>query len=226
MINHYITLIKDLACAVLFFAWVYFITIVLSKKLFILLKKNRSEHSSAYLIRKFIHIFAGGIFFLFPFVFEEIIIPSLFCISLGFFFYWRHLKENRYSWFQEEEKKSEVIFCFSSGIIIFLAWQITNSMWFGIIPVLFMALGDGVTGIVRGLRYGKQKKYWEGSVAMFIVSALIGGMQFGIGGVVAAFAATIVEKSNLIDDNITIPFISFIILLVFWLYFPFLIKPF
>ena len=222
----YPIILKDFLFAVLFFGWVCFVVIFLSKKFYIWLKKRgRDDQSSIYLSRKFIHILGGGVFLFFPFIFKEIIFLLSFCIILAFILYHPHLIKKRYFWFQMKEKKSEVIFCLSGGLVILSGWWITGSMWFGIIPILFMALGDGITGIVRGLKYGRQEKYWEGSIAMFIVSAIIGAIKFGTGGIIAAVAATLVEKSNLIDDNISIPFVSLIILLLFWLYLPHWISP-
>jgi len=217
----YPMILRDLFFAGLCLSWVYFVAVCVARNFYIWLKKRgRDSQSSSYLVRKFIHIVGGGIFLFFPFIFKEVILPFLFCIILAFIFYYRHLKKQRFFWFQIEEKKSEVIFCLSAGFTILLGWWITKSMWFGIVPVLFMALGDGVTGIVRGLKYGKQKKYWEGSAAMLAVSVIIGLIKFGIGGIFAALGATLVERLELIDDNISIPFVSLIILIFFWLYFP------
>lgn len=218
MIN-YSDLIYDLIVAAIFFLWIFFVLIFVSKKLyFSILKTGRSKESSSYFSRKIIHILAGGVFLAFPFVFREIIVPISFSFFVGILLYLKHLKENRYFWFQEKYRKSEVIFCFSAGITIAVGWITTKSMWIGIIPVLFMALGDGVTGIVRNLKYGKQKKYWEGSIAMFIISAIIGGIKFGPVGIIAALGATLVERLNLIDDNISIPFVSLGILLFFYFF--------
>ncbi|MCD6550509.1 dolichol kinase [bacterium] len=220
MISYYLIL-SDFLIGAIFFLWILFVIGFLSKEIYKLVReRGRSNESSSYLARKIIHIFGGGIFIVFPIVFQEIIIPVLFSFAVGILLYLKHLRKERFFWFQEKERKSEIIFCFSAGITIAIGWLISRSMWLGIIPVLFMAIGDGVTGIVRNLKYGKQEKYWEGSVAMFIVSAIIGGAKFGVAGIVAALAATLAEKSNLIDDNISIPFISLGILSFFYLFFP------
>jgi dolichol kinase len=76
-----------------------------------------------------------------------------------------------------------------------------------------MAWGDGITGIVRNLRYGRRVKGWEGSVAMLIVNTLI-GLKFGAAGLIAAVASTMVERWEGMDDNITVPVISLLILVI------------
>ena len=100
------------------------------------------------------------------------------------------------------------------GLVILAGWFIDRTFWLGVIPALFMSFGDGVTGIVRNLKYKKRTKAWEGSLAMLIVCVLI-GLKMGWPGIIAAFAATIFERFEFIDDNISIPLVSFWILLFF-----------
>jgi len=57
-------------------------------------------------------------------------------------------------------------------------------------------------------------------LAMFVCCALIGGLKMGLGGIIAAILATVIEKvvpvdSNILDDNILIPLVSFLILIFF-----------
>jgi len=80
-----------------------------------------------------------------------------------------------------------------------------------------MSFGDGITGIVRNLKYKKRTKAWEGSLAMLICCSLIGGLKMGLVGVLAAISATLVERTEIIDDNISIPLISFLTLTFFHL---------
>jgi len=94
-----------------------------------------------------------------------------------------------------------------------------------VIPALFLSFGDGLTGIVRNLKYKKRIKAWEGSIAMLFTCLLI-GLKMGWAGIIAAILATIFEKFEFIDDNISIPLFSFLILLFFFHFFPDLMKPF
>ena len=80
--------------------------------------------------------------------------------------------------------------------------------WIAITAALFMAVGDGVTGIVRNRIYKRHVKGFWGSVAMLIVSVIIGVIYKGVLGVLTAVVATIVERIPLIDDNITVPLVS------------------
>ncbi|HDJ97473.1 MAG TPA: hypothetical protein ENG54_03310 [Thermofilum sp.] len=73
---------------------------------------------------------------------------------------------------------------------------------------MFMAYGDGVTGVVRNYVYRKWTKGLWGSAAMLAVSLPIGLVLKGIGGAIAAIAATLIELWPKIDDNITVPIIS------------------
>jgi hypothetical protein len=57
---------------------------------------------------------------------------------------------------------------------------IDRTFWLGAIPVLFMAYGNGITGIIRNLKYNKRTKAWEGTVGMlvlYILSAQKWGLQ-------------------------------------------------
>ena len=75
-----------------------------------------------------------------------------------------------------------------------------------------MAWGDGVTGVVRNLIYKKRTQAWEGSLAMLLVCIPVGTL-IGLAGVIAATPATVVERLEGFDDNISIPLVSLAILL-------------
>ncbi|HEY0087626.1 MAG TPA: dolichol kinase, partial [Candidatus Lokiarchaeia archaeon] len=70
----------------------------------------------------------------------------------------------------------------------------------------------------------KRTKAWEGSLAMLIVCILI-GFKMGWAGIIAAIFATIFEKLEFIDDNISIPIVSFLILLFFFILYSTLTNP-
>ena len=100
------------------------------------------------------------------------------------------------------------------GLSILIGWYFDKTFWLGVIPVLFMSFGDGITGIIRNIKYKMRNKSWEGSLAMLIICYLI-GLKFGSAGIVAAAAATIVERSDFIDDNISVPVVSLVVLIMF-----------
>ncbi|MEM4092271.1 MAG: hypothetical protein QW837_04335, partial [Conexivisphaerales archaeon] len=60
-------------------------------------------------------------------------------------------------------------------------------------------------------------------VAMLIVSIPI-GMKFGWAGIIAAVLATLAEKQAYIDDNITVPLVAIVVLLIAYYFAPNLIT--
>lgn len=218
-------ILYDLILSLPLFLWVIFVTQFLAKFVFkFALKKGYPKDSATYFGRKFIHIFASGIVaLLIPFFFREPIIPFLSAIALATYTFLPHKKGKLFDWFQVKENIYEVNFCLMWGLVIFAGWFFDKSFWLGTIPALFLSFGDGITGIVRNLKYKKRTKAWEGSIAMFFTCLLI-GLKMGWAGIIAATLATIFEKFEFLDDNISIPAVSFLILLFFFKFYPNLMK--
>jgi dolichol kinase len=88
-----------------------------------------------------------------------------------------------------------------------------------------MSVGDAVTGVVRNLLYKKRTKSWWGNLAMASFSIPTGAV-LGAAGIMAGAAASFIEhfEANPIDDNITVPLSSFIILLLAKFYAPWLLA--
>jgi len=208
----------DLVITVPLFIWVIFVVKYFSRWIYDLaVKKGYPPDSATYFGRKTIHIFASGLIALsLPFLFKEPFLPFLSALILAIYTYLPHKKGQLYEWFQKKENIYEVNFCLMWGLVILAGWFFDKTFWLGVIPALFMSFGDGVTGIVRNIKYKKRTKAWEGSLAMFIVCALIAGLKMGLAGIIAALVATIFEKLEFIDDNISVPAISFIVLAIFF----------
>ena len=208
----------DLVITVPLFIWVIFVVKYFSRWVYDLaVKKGYPPDSATYFGRKTIHIFASGLIALsLPFLFKEPFLPFLSALILAIYTYLPHKKGQLYEWFQKKENIYEVNFCLMWGLVILAGWFFDKTFWLGVIPALFMSFGDGVTGIVRNIKYKKRTKAWEGSLAMFIVCALIAGLKMGLAGIIAALVATIFEKLEFIDDNISVPAISFIVLAIFF----------
>jgi phytol kinase len=109
------------------------------------------------------------------------------------------------------------------SLSIAILWILFNDPFLAIIPALFMAFGDAVTGLVRNALYKKRSKKPIGNVFMLIVCALIGYYfasmavkPIPLWGVLAAVAASIVERFEFgpIDDNILISVTAMFILIV------------
>ena len=119
----------------------------------------------------------------------------------------------------------DVDFTLSWGLIILFTWYIDKSFWLGVIPVLFMAYGDGITGVIRNLKYNKRTKAWEGTAGMLVLCIIIGA-KMGFAGIFAGIVCSLAERIENIDDNITVPAVGLFILLIAHYYLPSLTLPF
>ncbi|MEM2430823.1 MAG: dolichol kinase [Candidatus Bathyarchaeia archaeon] len=202
----------------LLLSWVIFVVMVLTKRLYGLMRKRGLEHNVAiYYNRKIIHILAGGLCALIvPVAFNSFILPLIISILLAFFLSFYHRKRRLMYWFQTEDNMYEVSFCIMWGLIISLGWILSGGDFrIGILPIIFMSIGDAITGIVRNMLYKRRTKSWWGNLAMALFSMMIGAIM-GLAGILAGAAASIIEHFEFkpIDDNVLIPATSFIILLL------------
>ena len=229
----------DMVGLLIQFAWVfilaaYIMLVVLfaTRKTFEWMTKHRVRKKDAiYYNRKLVHIFAGGVVVLLvPVVFKYPLFP-LFCgLALAAFTYFFHKRKTMLYWFQTEENYNDVTFCIMWGLSIFVLWTllnmqgVENAAWIAIIPSTFMALGDGITGIVRNVAFRERTKHPIGNVYMaflcipfgYYLGLLGGGQQMAIVGIVAALIASIVERYEIgpIDDNVLITLCSSVVLFV------------
>jgi len=209
-----------------------FIVIYSTKKTYEwMTRKGVKKKEAIYYNRKLIHIFAGGVIaLLVPVVFTSPWYP-LFCgLGLTVFTFFSHKGGEKLYWFQTDKDLNDVNFCLMWGLSIFLLWNILsmqgveNAKWVAIIPATFMALGDGITGIVRNIAFKERSKHPIGNIYMAFLCIPFGYYLGGFGGmalagVIAAIVASVVERYEigLIDDNILITISSSIILLAYLL---------
>ena len=160
---------------------------------------------AAYVCRKIVHIFGGGITaILIPFYYEgyyELVTISAFGLAAYLLFRRRY---QRMYWFQIKENMYEVHFAFAYGAILLIGILLQNLM-IGLIPLFFMSFGDSATGLIRAVTQKRHVKSWEGSLAMFIICSVIGYGFLGVYGIGIGALATLVEKIPGIDDNVTVP---------------------
>ena len=71
-----------------------------------------------------------------------------------------------------------------------------------------MSFGDSATGLIRAVTQKRHVRSWEGSLAMVIIYSIIGYSFLGVYGIMVGAVATLVEKIPGIDDNITVPIIT------------------
>jgi dolichol kinase len=191
-----------------------FVLLFASKWLYnYVVRRGWDPKRGTYLGRKFVHIFGAGLVaILLPFEFHEPVFPFAFAMLLAVLTYTLHRTNHVLYWFQDPSNYSETYFALTWGAAVLLTWLVDRTFLLAVLPTLFMAWGDGVTGVVRNLMYKKRTKAWQGSVAMLAVCVPVGALM-GIAGIVAGIAATGVERIEGVDDNISVPLVSLCILL-------------
>jgi len=210
---------QEVAATMLLFVWVIFVAEVLTRKFYVwMVKRDLQGNVAVYYNRKVIHILTGGLVAsIVPFVFKTPFFPLTMACLLAVFLYIPHRKGKLMYWFQVEENAYEVSFCIMWGIVIALGWLISGgNFWLGVLPVLFMSVGDAITGIVRNIIYKRRTKSWWGNLAMATFSIPLGAAVLGLAGAIAGAIASFIEhfESNPIDDNITVPLSAFLILIL------------
>jgi phytol kinase len=216
----------EIIVTIILFIWVAIVATVLTKKLYQIMRNRGTEDKIAvYYNRKVVHMLAGGITaIIIPFVFATPVLPLIFASLLAILLYVPHKTGNLWYWFQVKENSYEISFAIMFGVIITLGWYLSGgNFWFGVLPALFMAFGDAITGVVRNLLYKKRTKSWYGNLAMAAVSMPTGAILGPI-GIIAGAVASIIEHFEMgpIDDNITVPVVSLALLLIVNYFFPFM----
>ncbi|MEM1660446.1 MAG: dolichol kinase [Candidatus Bathyarchaeia archaeon] len=219
---------EEILATAILFAWVIFVVAFLTRKLYDLMVKHGFEGNIAiYYNRKVIHVLTGGfVALIVPLTFETPIIPLIMAFILGALTYIPHKTGRLMYWFQTADDAYEVSFCIMWGLIIALGWVVSRgNFWVGVLPVLFMSVGDALTGLVRNALYKRRTKSWWGNLAMALFSIPVGA-TLGIAGMIAGAAASVIEhfEFGILDDNVMVPLTSFIIILTLMLLAPWTIT--
>lgn len=173
------------------------------------------DHRARYYNRKLIHMFAGGIVaILVPHIYTSPLFPLLASLALAALLLIARRFKPMY-WFQVSDNSYEVNFVVAWGLSIFILWHVFPDPFYAVLPAIFISFGDAVTGIVRNTIFGYRTKHWAGNIAMALVCLPIGYIYAGMWGLLAAIAATIVERFELgpVDDNVLIVLVSTLILM-------------
>jgi len=204
-----------------------FVVLFFTKKTFEVMTKHGVKKKDAiYYNRKLVHIFAGGVVvILVPIVFSDPLLPLICGFALAAFTYFFHQRGKMLYWFQTPDNLNDVTFCIMWGLSIFFLWNlflvrgVENPEWIAIIPATFMALGDGITGIVRNIAFRERSKHPIGNIYMAFLCIPFGYYfgqlgQMGFIGIIAAVVASIVERYEIgpFDDNVLITVFSSIVL--------------
>lgn len=195
----------------------YVLLIVFSSKaIYDFLRRRGEPHNVAvYYVRKFIHVFAGGVVALAtPLVFESSITPLILGISMAAFLAAARIVKPLY-WFQVPENHYEVNFALAWGASITLLWILLGDPYKAVVPAVFISFGDAATGVVRNAIFKRRTKHWLGNLAMLIVTLPLGFILAGAPGVLAAIVASVIERYEFgrIDDNVLITLSSTAVLL-------------
>ena len=184
-------------------------------------KRGLDSIDIVYYNRKFVHIFAGGVVALFVPFYHSPFYPLIAGFLLAAVTYFSHETGDRLYWFQNKKDFNDVSFCLMWGISIFVLWILFDNPYLAILPALFMAFGDGITGIIRNAFFGERSKHYIGNVFMALTCIPLGYVfgslgHLAIGGMLAGLFASIIERYELgpIDDNILITISSSILLII------------
>lgn len=178
---------------------------------------------AVYYNRKIVHMAAGGVASLIvPLVFTDFWLPALAGLALAALTGAAHLGGWRMYWFQTAENSNDVKFALMWALSLALLWWLLGDPWLAILPSLYLAFGDGVTGIVRNALIRRRSKHPLGNLFMLLVCAPLGwiiGAQadppLAWWGLLSAAAASWVERYEFgpIDDNVLITVTASVVLL-------------
>jgi dolichol kinase len=196
--------------------WVLFVAMPFTRWTYGLMRKRGLEHHVVvYFNRKIIHVLAGGfVAALVPFLYRSYVPIALMVAILAVGNYVPHRTGRLYYWYQVPENMYEVNFIVMWGLAMFLGFAL-NDVWLAVVPVMFMAVGDGVTGIVRNLIYRRRTKALAGNVAMAAFCVPLGLAVLGPSGAIAGLVSSLVERFEFgpVDDNVLVPASALLVLL-------------
>jgi len=115
---------------------------------------------------------------------------------------------------------AEVWFPLAGTISILVGWVWLGNPWLAVVPILFMAWGDMLTGLIRSKIYGREVKGNWGSLGMLVVCLSV-GILFTPYWIAAcgAMVGTLAERFTPMsrgfwDDNWTIIVSSLIVMVL------------
>jgi len=171
-----------------------------------------------YISRKVGHLGGAVAFLLCPLLFSSYHWPLI--LTAGFTGLLLYARLSRPALFRgvggsgRPDALAEIHFPATGVVLIGIVWGVLDMPWVAIVPLVFMGAGDAVTGIIRSAVYKREVKGIWGSVGMFVTCVLVAVcfIEPVWVGLVGAVVATLAEKftvtSRFIDDNLTIPLAS------------------
>ena len=189
-----------------------------------MVRRGMEPIRAVYYNRKIIHMMAGGVGSLaVPLLVSSPWYPLICGLLVTLLTWGTHATGLRFYWFQTPENRNDVKFALMWSVSVSALWWLLGNPWLAILPSLYMAFGDGVTGIVRNAVVRRRSKSPIGNVFMLAVCVptgwVIGGMAdpgIPVWGVISAVVATWVERYEFgpIDDNVLITVAASAVLLL------------
>jgi dolichol kinase len=217
-------MIDQVLLSIILIIYAILVSFITKKTFDFMVLRGINKTDAIYYNRKLVHILAGGVIALFVPLFNSPLFPLFSGIILAFFTLFSHRKGEMLYWFQNKRDFNDVSFCLMWGFTVYILWVLIGNPWIAIIPIAYMAFGDGITGIVRNAMFKQRTKHPLGNLYMFGICAPIGFIFAQISNiegmivwaVIAAAGASIVERYEfgVIDDNILITITSSIILYI------------
>ena len=156
--------------------------------------------------RKLIHLSSVPAVLAYIYLFYEPYVFTFFSILFTVLLSVKHLRKDLSTWFQIEGNYGEIYYTLMYGVLGISMWWVDKVL--GGLIMLFMAVGDSITGIVRSRFVRSRQKHWTGSAAMLITCVIIGYILYGYKGVVLGVLATLAEAQPYIDDNLAVPAVT------------------
>lgn len=215
---------SDMVWFIVLGAWAGLVVFAI-KPFYDYLRSQGSEHMVAvYYNRKVAHMLAGGVpVIAAPLVFNDPIWVLLGGILGSIGLATTHLLDRRLWWMQTEQNMNDATFALMLGISVYFIWEYSNEPWLAVLPSLFMAFGDGVTGIIRNKMFKRRTKSAWGNVGMAALCLPLGYFVGSLAepgipvwGLLSGLVASIVERYEFgpIDDNVLIVVFSSIVLFI------------
>tara|TARA_B100000575_G_scaffold133349_1_gene106219 strand:+ start:631 stop:1296 length:666 start_codon:yes stop_codon:yes gene_type:complete len=215
---------SDMVWFIVLGAWAGLVVFAI-KPFYDYLRSQGSEHMVAvYYNRKVAHMLAGGV----PVIAAPLVFNNPIWILLGGILgsiglATTHLLDRRLWWMQTEQNMNDATFALMLGISVYVIWEYSNEPWLAVLPSLFMAFGDGVTGIIRNKMFKRRTKSAWGNVGMAALCLPLGYFVGSLAepgipvwGLLSGLVASIVERYEFgpIDDNVLIVVFSSIVLFI------------
>ncbi|MCS7095315.1 MAG: dolichol kinase [Thaumarchaeota archaeon] len=207
---------EEVLYTVVLMMWVLFVAMILTKWTYDFMRSREvNHHVAVYYNRKFIHVLAGGVVaILVPYLFKSYTMIGVMVAALAIGNLLPHRRGKLLYWYQVKENMYEVNFIIMWGLLMLIGFLI-NDVWLAVVPIMFMAVGDGITGLVRNFLHRKRTKAFVGNIAMMGFCVPYGYVILGLPGALAGFLASLVERFEfgVVDDNVLVPITALVAIL-------------